>query len=148
MINQQAHEKMIKARSKLMKGQLGMASMLLHLDLVEVSADQCSTMATDGKRIIYNPQFVLDIEEIEVQSVLVHEALHVVWEHPLRRGKRHHKVWNIACDYAINGFLVYDLGLSYPKAVYGIVTTWASRARLSIVNSLPTKKHCKMLSTQ
>ena len=115
MINQQAHEKMIKARSKLMKGQLGMASMLLHLDLIEVSADQCSTMATDGKRIIYNPQFVLDIEEIEVQSVLVHEALHVVWEHPLRRGKRHHKVWNIACDYAINGFLIYDLGFELPE---------------------------------
>ena len=115
MINQQAHDKMIKARSKLMKGQLGMASMLLHLDLIEVSADQCSTMATDGKRIIYNPDFVLEIEEIEVQSVLVHEALHVVWEHPLRRGKRHHKVWNIACDYAINGFLIYDLGFELPE---------------------------------
>ena len=97
-----------------MKGEIGMATMLLHLDLVEVDASRCNTMATDGRRIIYCPEFVLQVSEPELMSVLVHEALHVVWEHPLRRGKRHFKVWNIACDYAINGFLIYDLSYDLP----------------------------------
>ena len=115
MINQDAHDRLIKSRSKLMKGHVGMASMLLHLDLIEVTSSQCDTMATDGKRIIFNPSFVLDVEEEELRSVLIHEALHVVYEHPLRRGKKHPKVWNIACDYAINGFLIYDLGMELPE---------------------------------
>lgn len=115
MINQKAHDRLIKSRSKLMKGHVGMASMLLHLDLIEVSSNQCGTMATDGKSIIYSPDFVLEIEEDELRSVLIHEALHVVYEHPLRRGKRHPKVWNISCDYAINGLLFYDLGMKLPE---------------------------------
>ena len=115
MINQKAHDRLIKSRSKLMKGHVGMASMLLHLDLIEVSSSQCGTMATDGKRIIYNPDWVLEVEEDELRSVLIHEALHVVYEHPLRRGKRHPKVWNISCDYAINGLLIYDLGMELPE---------------------------------
>ena len=115
MINQEAHDRLIKSRSKLMKGHVGMASMLLHLDLIEVPPSKCGTMATDGKRIIYCSDFVLDVEEAELRGVLIHEALHVVYEHPLRRGKRHPKVWNIACDYAINGFLFYDLGMELPE---------------------------------
>lgn len=106
--------KVIKARAKLMKGHIGMASMLLHLDLVEVNDPRCSTMATDGKRIIFNSDFVAEISEEELRGVLLHEALHVVYEHPIRRGSRHSAVWNISCDYAINGFLVYEMGVSLP----------------------------------
>ena len=109
-------DKIIKARSKLMRGHVGMASMLLHLDLVEVDASKCETLATDGRRIFYNPVFINEISEEELKGVLVHEALHCVYEHMLRRGKnRHPKVWNIACDYAINSFLVYDLHMELPE---------------------------------
>ena len=104
----------IKARSGLMKGHVGMASMLLHLDLKEVDASECSTMATDGKNIYFCPEFCDSLTLAELQGVLIHEALHVVYEHPLRRGKRHPKVWNIACDYAINNYLKYDLYLQLP----------------------------------
>ena len=50
-------EKIMKARSKLMQGNVGMASMLLHLELVEVDSSKCDTMATDGKRIYFFPDF-------------------------------------------------------------------------------------------
>ena len=109
-----ALNKIIKARSKLMKGNVGMATILLHLDLVEVDASRCDTMATDGKVIYYFPEFVMGCTEEELQGVLKHEALHVVYEHMIRRGQRHHKVWNIACDYVINAYLVYDLGDTLP----------------------------------
>ncbi len=107
-------ETIVKARSKLMKGNVGMASMLLHLDLIETEKSKCDTMATDGKNIYFYPEFVMGCTEEELQGVLVHEALHVVYEHPLRRGNRHPKVWNIACDYVINAYLYWDLHLQLP----------------------------------
>ena len=47
------------------------------------------TMATDGQVIKYNPDFVLGLPMEEIKGVLIHEALHVVWGHHLRRGDRH-----------------------------------------------------------
>ena len=53
-----ALDNIIKARSKLMKGNVGMASILLHLKPVEVSQSRCDTMATDGKNIFYFPKLL------------------------------------------------------------------------------------------
>ena len=106
-------QKLIKARAKLMKGNVGMASMLLNLDLVEDSS--FDTLATDGQKIYWNKDFVKSISEKELQAVLVHEASHVIWEHPLRKGNRDHVVWNYATDYVINGYLFFDLGMKLPK---------------------------------
>ena len=108
-----AHLKAVKARSKLMQRQVGYASMLLKLNLVETTA--IATMATDGARSYLNPDWVMAKSEKELEGVLLHEALHVVWEHPLRKGNRNHNVFNIACDLAINGFLVYTAGISLPE---------------------------------
>tara|TARA_R110002020_G_scaffold363669_5_gene575986 strand:- start:3315 stop:4598 length:1284 start_codon:yes stop_codon:yes gene_type:complete len=115
MINQKAHDAIVRNRTKLMKGNIGMASMLLHLDLVEVPEQQCQTMATDGRHIFYCPDFVLGIDDDELRGVLVHEALHVAYEHMLRRGRRHPTVWNIACDYSINAHLLFDLHMNLPE---------------------------------
>jgi len=97
-----------------MKGNVGMATMLLNLELIEAS-DRCETMATDGVNIYWNDEFVKTLTDEEIQAVLVHEASHVIWEHPLRIGKRNHKVWNIATDYVINSWIAYDLCMELPK---------------------------------
>ena len=107
------HDKLIQARSRLMRSDVGIASMLLGLDLVE--SESHDTMATDGERIFWNENFVAETSNEELQSILIHEALHVVFEHPLRRGGRNHKLFNIACDYAINSYIVYDLRLPLPE---------------------------------
>ena len=91
-----------------MNSESGLASILLGLPLEEDSS--FDTMATDGKVIKYNPDFALSLPMDEIKAVLIHEALHVVWGHHLRRGDRHPKLWNIATDYAINGYIVYKLG--------------------------------------
>ncbi len=109
-----SEDRIIKARAKLMKGNIGMASMLLSLELIEAS-DRCDTMATDGVNIYWNDEFVKTLSDDEIQAVLVHEASHVIWEHPLRKGKRNHEVWNIATDYVINSWIAYDLGMQLPK---------------------------------
>lgn len=73
-----SENRIIKARAKLMKGNIGMASMLLSLELIEAS-DRCETMATDGVNIYWNDEFVKTLTDEEIQAVLVHEASHVIW---------------------------------------------------------------------
>jgi len=109
-----SEERIIKARSKLMKGNVGMATMLLKLTLIRED-EKCQTMATDGVNIYWNDEFVKSITDEEIQAVLIHEASHVIWEHPLRKGKRDHQLWNIATDYVINGWLKYDLRMELPE---------------------------------
>ena len=108
-----ANEVMVKAKSKLMNSESGLASILLSLPLEEDSS--FDTMATDGKVIKYNPDFALGLPMDEINGGLVHEALHVVWGHHLRRGDKHPKLWNIATDYAINGYIIYKLGQKLPQ---------------------------------
>jgi len=62
-------------------------------------------MATDGIQLFYNPSEVDQLDLEELVSVLAHEALHVALLHPLRRGERDPRMWNVACDYAINPLL-------------------------------------------
>lgn len=116
-----ANEVMVKAKSKLMNSESGLASILLGLPLEEDSS--FDTMATDGKVIKYNPDFALSLPMDEIKSVLIHEALHVVWGHHLRRGDRHPKLWNIATDYAINGYIVYTLGENLNKLPEGALVS-------------------------
>ena len=109
-----SEERIIKARAKLMKGNVGMATMLLKLTLIE-NNERCQTMATDGINIYWNDEFVKSITDEEIQAVLVHEASHVIWEHPLRKGNRNHELWNIATDYVINSWIAYDLDMQLPE---------------------------------
>ena len=101
--NYSAMDIMKKAKSRLIESSVGMASMLLQLQLIEDNS--FDTMATDGKAIYFNSDFVLSLPMEEITAVIVHEALHVIWGHHLRMGRRNAKLWNIACDYAINNYI-------------------------------------------
>tara|TARA_R100001244_G_scaffold18711_2_gene19569 strand:+ start:962 stop:2323 length:1362 start_codon:yes stop_codon:yes gene_type:complete len=122
MINQQewdelcktSHHELTKTRSRLMRKNLGVATMSLHLKFVAVTPDICETMATDGQRIIFNPFFIMTLPRKKLEGVFYHEVMHCIWEHCFRRQKRHFRVWNIACDYSINGHLVYDHKIELP----------------------------------
>ncbi len=71
------------------------------------------TAATDGRKIIYNPEFVSKLRESEVIGLLAHEILHIVGKHFARRCERDLAEWNIACDLAINPIL-RDAGYDLP----------------------------------
>ena len=59
------------------------------------------TMATDGLNIYADPQFVADNDAF-IEGVFLHEICHCALDHVSRRKWREKKLWNIACDYAIN----------------------------------------------
>ena len=81
--------------------------------LVDVMDSSIETAATDGKRILWNPDFVASLTDEEVRFVLLHEALHCAHAHfdrlPLTTEG------NIAGDYAINLLLEKISGLKMPK---------------------------------
>jgi predicted metal-dependent peptidase len=74
--------------------------------LTLVNADEwCSTAAVDGKRFYYNSRFVMMLKTKEVEFLVGHEVLHVVYDHMGRRGTRDPQLWNIADDYCVNADL-------------------------------------------
>jgi predicted metal-dependent peptidase len=70
-------------------------------------------MATDGRRIVYDPAFVNSLQPAELEAVLAHEVLHCALGHHCRRGQRDPRLWNEAADLAINPLLVAN-GFSLP----------------------------------
>lgn len=71
------------------------------------------TAATDGKRLLYNPDFVNELKTAELVGVLAHEVLHCTNSHMTRRGDREPRLWNVAADLAINSILK-DAGYALP----------------------------------
>ena len=98
-----ARTKIQNALARCMRKDVGISSILLRLPLV--SDNSIETMCTDGKVIKYSDDFVLKITGAECEGVLLHEGYHVILLHHTRMGKRNHKLWNIACDYAINNYI-------------------------------------------
>ncbi len=86
------------------------ATILLKHKLVEKKGH--GTVSIDGVSITYDPDFYNDLPQREREAVLCHEALHVSNLHHLRKNGRDHKMWNVACDYAINQFVVDEKGNS------------------------------------
>jgi predicted metal-dependent peptidase len=84
--------------------------------LKPVQSRQISTMATDGKSLFFNPRFLEEIAPEQLIGTLAHEVMHPALGHHTRRGDRDPKLWNMACDYAINPILI-DAGLKLPDGI-------------------------------
>ena len=114
MIKDTADTIMSRARTRLVSSHPFFGNASMKLKLIEDSS--IDTMCTDGKVIRYNPDFVEDQIMLHNVGVLAHEVMHVTNGHMLRRGTRNHKLFNVACDYAINPILVKG-GFELPEGV-------------------------------
>jgi predicted metal-dependent peptidase len=81
-----------------------------------VMSYQHPTMATDGRRHYYNPNFINTLSQDELLGVQCHESEHDARHHGTRRNGRDKAEWNVACDYAINIDLI-DQGFKLPEGV-------------------------------
>src|SRR5450432_957474 len=95
--------KLTRARTQLLLNQPFFGTLCLRLKLV---AGELPTMATDGRRIVYDPAFVAELTAAELEAVLAHEVLHCALGHHCRRGVRDPRLWNEAADLAINPILI------------------------------------------
>ena len=104
-------EKLCRARTQLLLNQPFFGTLCLRLKLVPMPG--LPTMATDGRRLVYDPAFVAQLTPAELEGVIAHEVMHVALAHHCRRGDRELQLWNEAADYAVNPILL-DNGITLP----------------------------------
>jgi predicted metal-dependent peptidase len=109
---QAAAAKLAAARTKLILDKPFLGALVLRLPLV-VAGHWCKTIGTDARKLYYNPQWVDSLSSAQTQFALAHEALHCALGHFARRGSRVQRIWDLACDLAINPLLLDD-GLKPP----------------------------------
>ena len=83
--------------------------------------DWLPTAAVDGKNLYFNTQFFNAMGNKEIEFVVAHEILHMVFDHLGRRtwngADRNPMLYNIAADYIVNNLLVRDRIGETPKIV-------------------------------
>jgi predicted metal-dependent peptidase len=103
-IDTEARERLVTARIGLLLRHSFFGNLATRLKLV--NADEwCSTAATDGQTFYYNSRFIMMLKPKEVEFLVAHEVLHVVYDHMGRRNHRDPQIWNIADDYCVNADL-------------------------------------------
>ena len=107
-------KEMTKTKVKMMQNKSAVFFSTLVMSLRTIWDDSQPTAYTNGRVIGWNPDFFLSLDRDERVFVLVHEGLHVVLKHLLRRTGKVMGIWQAATDYAINGTLV-DHGFKMPK---------------------------------
>lgn len=93
----------------------------------EVS-NEVSTAATDGTRVIYNPDFIEKQNNEELFGLVLHESMHVILMHMWRRDGRDPDLWNYANDAIINAY-IRKRGYSLPDG--GVFVSWVQDSHSS-----------------
>lgn len=97
--------------------------------LIETNDDACPYAGTNGRELLYNPKGINGLAIEDLDWLMLHEAAHIAFAHHLRmeddEGKvRDPKLWNIACDAAINSYMP-------PPKGFKLETNCVTPARLS-----------------
>ena len=102
---------MRRVRARLVTEHPFFGDIALHLELKADPA--CRDMWTDGRTLGFNPLYATTIREEKLAGAQAHEVLHLAFGHHVRRKKREKRLWNRACDLAINSVLL-KAGFSLP----------------------------------
>lgn len=77
------------------------------------------TAATDGEKVIFNPEFMQKLPYEQKIFVFAHEIMHVAFDHLTRRKGKDSYCWNLATDSVINQMLK-NANLPMPEGVVDI----------------------------
>jgi predicted metal-dependent peptidase len=110
----ESHPLITQARSHMLLDSpwFGHLSMRLKID----SNPNIPTLQTDGTHLVYNAEYFEALPGKQRVGVLAHEVVHCALLHPYRRGQRDPKLWNRACDFAVN-VILKDAGFELPSDV-------------------------------
>lgn len=120
--NMEARDIVKRARTQLIIHRPFFGQVALMLEVVE--SEHFPTLATDGRRLYYNPEFVKALSPQRMEVAICHEILHAALAHSARFGNRDAGLWKIATDLAINPILKdcgFDVSwLLYEKRFHGL----------------------------
>ncbi|MDR0917671.1 MAG: hypothetical protein LBM93_00240 [Oscillospiraceae bacterium] len=83
----------------------------------KIPAVDIPTMWVTETTFYYNPRFLADLTLGETSFALIHEMLHIVYQHSVRMGKRNPELWNIACDLYINEMICKEFEVEFGQGV-------------------------------
>lgn len=81
---------------------------LLYRHEVLITASVETAAVTTDRVILLNPEFVEKCTAPQLEFLLAHEVMHIVFAHIARRGDRVPVIYNIACDAVINETLIAE----------------------------------------
>ena len=93
-----------------------LAKQVYHLGMPRF-VDSCPTaslfVGEEGQPVFtFNRAYFDRLGHDEMVFVVLHEALHYAFCHPLRRHDRLPALWNVACDLVVNAFLLQKVGFA------------------------------------
>lgn len=96
-------EQITRARISLLLQQPFWGTLATRLILKDgTDLEWCKTLATDGRNLYYNRDFMAKLDKQETIFAIAHEVEHCVYDHMSRVGSRNKKMWNAAADFVIN----------------------------------------------
>jgi len=102
--------KIVQARVTMLFDQPFFGHLAIGLEPIEKRNMFMPTMATDGRKLYYDPDFVNNMSSDELQAVIIHEVLHCALNHISRRQGRDAR-WQFATDFAVNDIVVANFRL-------------------------------------
>ena len=84
----------------------------IYESLNRIETTEINTMAVGTNKLLYNPEFVMQLSFEEFLFVNLHEVGHVALMHVPRGIGKDKTLWNIACDLYINGLLAEEFGIT------------------------------------
>ena len=103
-----AGKRISQARIALMLDYPFYGHLALSLEPVESNSLETHTMATDGRRLYYDKNFVEKLTLGELMGVIAHEVTHCALLHIPRESGRQHTRWNFATDFATNELITLE----------------------------------------
>ncbi len=99
-------KRLIKARMRLLMSHGFYGLLLMHMGY-SISED-VKTARTDGEKIIFSPSFLESLSDKELDYVLLHEILHIVFEHYRKRSDFDAEAFDRAADIVVNSQILFE----------------------------------------
>lgn len=109
-----AESKILKATISIIEESIFFSTILLNMEVV-VTTD-IPTAAVDGTHVFFNPDYIKSLTSSLMIGLIMHELLHLAYDHIGRRGTRDPRIHNIACDIVIDTDLRND-GYEVPDSL-------------------------------
>lgn len=108
--------KIIRERVQLLLNYPFFGTLALGLEPEERRDMPMPTMATDGRKLYYDPDWVASLIPEQLRAVICHEVMHNALQHLWRMETRDMDKWNIATDETVN-LLLNKEGFQLPQGV-------------------------------
>ena len=81
---------------------------LLLMHVTYSVSEEVETACTDGRGITFGTKFLDELSDNELDFVMMHEIMHIVLQHCIRRNDRDAEAFNIACDIVVNSNILLE----------------------------------------